>query len=364
MFQGARSRINTSFDVRVLFVVPLDETDIRSVLDVTAALAADPPISIESVLELLQSLIPCASASFNDMAMASGDFRYVIVPPDDEALAAQLKPQYDRFAHQHPLIIEAQRRPGIGAIRFCDVPGGDRLTDTDLYHHFFEPFGLRYQLVIQLPAPPDVVIGYALNRRPDQGEFTSRDVEVLNTLSAHLALHHRVAMELERSRVIDAEADRDGWTVVTVRSDGVVEASSSRSFSPLLNPGERLPAQLAALLPSYGDLDRLAGGHDVAISGERWRCVVSPVAVGPTVLSLRRLGDELADATHLVDVGLTPRQTEVAVALARTGGTNAQLAQSLQISEGTVKKHLESVFRVLGVDSRSAAVVALRAMTE
>jgi DNA-binding CsgD family transcriptional regulator len=72
----------------------------------------------------------------------------------------------------------------------------------------------------------------------------------------------------------------------------------------------------------------------------------------------------LADATHLADVGLTPRQTEVAVALARTGGTNAQLARSLQISEGTVKKHLESVFRVLGVDSRSAAVAALRAMTE
>jgi len=344
--------------------VPLDDTDIRAVLDATAALVSDPPPSIETVLDLLCSLIPSASASFNDMAMASGDFRYVIVPSDDEALARQLKPAYDRFAHQHPLVLEAQRRPDCGALRFCDTPGDDLFTDTDLYRHFFELFGLRYQLAIQLPGPPDVVIGYALNRRPDQGEFADRDVEVLNTLSAHLALHHRVAMELERSRVIDAEADRDGWTVVTVRSDGVVEASSSRSFSPLLSPGEGLPAELSALLPSYGDLERFTGSHDVTVDGERWRCVVSPVAVGPTVLSLRRPGDESPDATRLVDVGLTPRQTDVAVALARTGGTNAQLAHSLGISEGTVKKHLESVFRVLGVDSRSAAVVALQAMTE
>ena len=338
----------------------LDDSDLRSVLDATAALVADPPISIETVLDLLRSLIPSASASFNDMAMASGDFRYLIVPPDDEALARRLKPAYDRFAHQHPLIIEARRRPGCGTLRLCDTPGGDRFTESDLYRHFFEPFGLRYQLVIQLPAPPDVVIGYALNRRPDQGEFTDRDVEVLDTLSAHLALHHRVAMGLERSRVIDAEAEGEGWAVVTVRSDGVVEASSSRSFSPLLTAGERLPAELASLLPSYGDLERLAGSHDVTIGDERWRCVVSPLTVGPTVLSVRRLGDEPAGATRLVDAGLTPRQTEVAVALARTGGTNSQLAQLLEISEGTVKKHLESVFRVLGVDSRAAAAVALR----
>ena len=342
----------------------LDHDDTRAVLATAAALAVDPAPPIEAVLELLRSVIPSQSVSFNDMTMATGDFRYLIVPPDDEVLAEQLKPAYDRFAHQHPLIAMAQRRSNVGALRFCDAADGDRFTETELYRQFFEPFGLRYQLVIQLPAPPDVVIGYALNRTPEQGEFSDRDVEVLNLLSAHLALHHRVAMELERSRAIDAEAERDGWTVLTVRSDGVVEASSSTSFSPLLTPGSRVPAELAGLLPSYGELERHAASHDLVVAGERWRCAVSPVAVGPTVLSVRRLGDEVAAVTPLVDLGLTRRQTEVAVALAQTGGTNAQLARALDISEGTVKKHLESVFRVLGVDSRAAAAVALRALIE
>ncbi len=77
---------------------------------------------------------------------------------------------------------------------------------------------------------------------------------------------------------------------------------------------------------------------------------------------MRRVADESAEAAPLVDVGLTPRQTDVAIALARTGGTNSQLARELGMSEGTVKKHLETVFRVLAVDNRAAAVAALRSM--
>ncbi len=62
----------------------LDEEDIRSVLEATTALATEPAPDIETVLELMRSLISCTSASFNDMAPAAGDFRYLIVPPDQE----------------------------------------------------------------------------------------------------------------------------------------------------------------------------------------------------------------------------------------------------------------------------------------
>jgi DNA-binding CsgD family transcriptional regulator len=169
-------------------------------------------------------------------------------------------------------------------------------------------------------------------------------------------------MHAGRSLAMATEADRDGWAVLTVRSDGVIEASSELSLSPTFSSGQRVPAAVADLL-----LSQVAGGpeptsHDVTAEGERWRCVVHPGDVGPTVLLVRRLGDESEEAAQLRDVGLTPRQTDVALELARTGGTNAQLAGSLGMSAGTVKKHLEAIFRVLGVDSRSAAVVSLRSL--
>ena len=337
----------------------LDETDARAVLAAAGRLTADPPPDFTTVCELLRELIACESASFNDMALGSGDFRYVIVPETDVALAAELKPAYDRHFHQHPLIAHAQSEPRAGALRFCDVLAGDRFTDTELFREFYAPFGLRYQMVIQLPAPPAVVVGYALNRSERQGEFSDRDAAVLNALEAHLAMHHRVVKDVERSRAMAEEADRDGWSVVTVRSDGTIECSSSDSLTPGWAQGEKVPAAVASLLPSGGSADRAATSHDVMIGDDRWRCVAHPVQVGPTVLLMRHVGEEATDVSTLVDRGLTPRQAEVALALARTGAANSQLARSLGMSEGTVKKHLESVFRVLGVESRAAAAVAV-----
>ncbi len=321
-------------------------------------LAADPPPAFGPVCELLGDLIECVSASFNDMALDSGDFRYVIVPEGGVALAAELKPVYDRYIHQHPLIAHAQAEPHARALRFCDVPAGDQVTETDLYREFYEPFGIRYQMVIQLPAPPSVIVGYALNRSAEQGEFSDRDAAVLNALAGHLAMHHRILKDLERTRAMDVEADRDGWVVLAVRSDGVVERSSA-SHALRLSQGETVPRAVAELLPVHDDLERGAGRHDLVIDTERWRCVVHPVPVGPTVLMMRRLGEEHPDLTPLIDIGLTPRQAEVAQELSRTGASNAELARSLQLSEGTVKKHLETVFRVLGVESRAAAAVAV-----
>ncbi len=53
--------------------------------------------------------------------------------------------------------------------------------------------------------------------------------------------------------------------------------------------------------------------------------------------------------------GLTPRQWQVLELLA-AGLTNGQIARRLGVSEGTVRTHLENIYRRLGVTSRTAAV--------
>ncbi|MGV8856947.1 response regulator transcription factor [Rhodoglobus sp.] len=81
------------------------------------------------------------------------------------------------------------------------------------------------------------------------------------------------------------------------------------------------------------------------------------------VLLLRREQDVSADTDALLDAGLTRRQADVLFALAHTGGSNNELARELGISESTVKKHLEGVFRLLQVTGRAAAVLQLRELT-
>jgi DNA-binding NarL/FixJ family response regulator len=53
--------------------------------------------------------------------------------------------------------------------------------------------------------------------------------------------------------------------------------------------------------------------------------------------------------------GLSPRESEV-LALLSTGMSNRDMAESLYVSENTIRTHLKGVFRKLGVHNRSQAV--------
>ncbi|WP_061965745.1 helix-turn-helix transcriptional regulator [Demequina aurantiaca] len=337
----------------------LSDDDARAVLRAAGRLTEYPVLGFAEVLETLREVIACDSASFNDMVLATRDFRYVIVPAADAALATRLKPQYDKYFHEHPLIAAANSTHGLGAIRFSDIPGGADITTTDLYRYFYGPFNVRFQLVVELPSPPDVVVGYALNRSEGGGEFSDRDVSVMNALSGHLAMHHRSVLDGERARLVDAEMDRYAWAVVSVRSDGVVEASSSM----VLKAGTRVPDTLLTIVVDKGTTPGVESRHEVMIGSQRWQCIVHPVRLGPTVLLLRKQQDVAADSEVLMREGLTRRQADVVIALARTGGSNNELGRELGMSEATVKKHLEGIFRILRVTSRAAVVLRLRELS-
>ncbi len=58
-------------------------------------------------------------------------------------------------------------------------------------------------------------------------------------------------------------------------------------------------------------------------------------------------------------LGLTERQLDV-MRLMMKGCTNREIAESLDISEGTVKQHAHAIFQMLGVSTRTQALIAAR----
>lgn len=66
---------------------------------------------------------------------------------------------------------------------------------------------------------------------------------------------------------------------------------------------------------------------------------------------------------NFLDYELTGRQREV-LRLLSLGHSNREIARMLGIAEGTVKVHVNAVFRILGVHNRVSAAGALRARFE
>ena len=70
-------------------------------------------------------------------------------------------------------------------------------------------------------------------------------------------------------------------------------------------------------------------------------------------------GDSIAVADENPFSKLTPRENEI-LALLAEGQSNKVIARNLGISDGTVKLHVKSILRKLGVHSRvEAAVMAV-----
>jgi DNA-binding CsgD family transcriptional regulator len=75
---------------------------------------------------------------------------------------------------------------------------------------------------------------------------------------------------------------------------------------------------------------------------------------------LQRIEETFAGRRRVTaDVGLTRREREI-LSWVERGKTNAEIAQILWISPGTVRKHLENAYEKLGVSTRTAAVARLR----
>jgi two-component system, NarL family, nitrate/nitrite response regulator NarL len=84
---------------------------------------------------------------------------------------------------------------------------------------------------------------------------------------------------------------------------------------------------------------------------------IQALAVGLSVRVRDVTAEQLARAVEpTLQVLLTPRELEVLGALVR-GLSNKAVARKLDISQHTVKFHVEALFRKLGVRSRSQAVI-------
>ncbi len=135
----------------------------------------------------------------------------------------------------------------------------------------------------------------------------------------------------------------------------------------------RYPAMPVAILSAFDDTPTVtrvlnlgaSGFIPKALNGEGLLHAVREVLAGniyrPSSQPLARMDDAIplppSSASILpADIGLTERQAQVLCLMMR-GLSNRDVAEQLDLSEGTVKIHVTAVFRALGVNSRTQALV-------
>jgi len=137
----------------------------------------------------------------------------------------------------------------------------------------------------------------------------------------------------------------------------------------------RYPAMPVAVVSAFDDTPTItrvlnlgaSGFFPKAFSGEALLAAVREVLAGNIFRPSGQQGARLDDTTPVPpsrisvkpdEVGLTDRQAQVLALMVR-GLSNRDIADQLELSEGTVKIHATAVFKALGVNSRTQALVAV-----
>lgn len=102
--------------------------------------------------------------------------------------------------------------------------------------------------------------------------------------------------------------------------------------------------------------NKLVDAIRMAARGESF---LQPSIAAKVVSEFSRLSDLAIQHTQPLTDPLTPRETEILRLIAQ-GMTNAEIAERLVITEGTVKNHVTSVLSKLGVEDRTQAALRAR----
>lgn len=320
----------------------------QAVLEAAERLAYPREDFLDVACEVVRELIPCEVITFNRVLVDQGRVEFVAQPASWAGRLAGRRGTMERLAHQHPLVHHHLSTGGSVPLRISDVVDQATWTNTDLYREYFGPLGLRHQMLLAIPSPDDTMNIVALSRAVD--DFADRELAMLRALRPHLTLGCRTS---SATSFTETTAVAGGWIVVSTDAADRVVALSEPDPTGTFVVGRALPDGLR--VPEVIGPGPVGGAVTFDDDGRRWLVRPASTARRPRLLLAQLLTTD--DPSLLA---LTSRQREVLYALA-DGCTNREIADRLTISEPTVKKHLQHVFRTLGVSNRVAAAARVRA---
>ncbi len=175
--------------------------------------------------------------------------------------------------------------------------------------------------------------------------LAARDLAAARGASAELG---RIAERFDSAMLDALEAHARGAVELAAEDPRAALTSLHEAAATWLELEAPYDAARARVL--VAEAYRALGDEDAAeLELESAQLMLAELGAAPDLASLAR-----ATRSSTKEWGLTPRQLEV-LRLVAAGKSNREIAATLVISEHTVARHVQNIFAVLGVPSRTAA---------
>jgi DNA-binding CsgD family transcriptional regulator len=327
-------------------------------------------------LEIVHRLVPSEVPEFHVTNVRSHTISRAFLP-GHPGFTPEMEQVVSRHWTEHP-IVQNMPLTLTGAYKISDFMTSQEFHHLEgLYQQYLGIVGCEDQMVMFLPMintqnwneylQADLsMAGIALNR--SQRDFTDRDRLLLNLLRPHLFQAYCNAQRYQQvqQRLIQLHQSLTHVGLIILDPSGQIEFITPQAsqylqayFSKTLERNQ-LPTLLWAWIrhqvASTQTFDQPTSCLPLRIEQNDKKLLIQLVVESLQGRYLLLLEEHMRSLLpSLALLGLSARETEVLFWVMR-GEANQAIAKHLGVHLSTVRKHLESIYRKLGVQSRTEAI--------
>ncbi|MGV0025407.1 response regulator transcription factor [Phormidesmis priestleyi] len=326
-------------------------------------------------LTILNQLVPSDIPNFHVTHVRTRQTSSTFLP-DFPGFTPEIEQVIHQHFDEHPILHHMPQTLN-GVHKASDVISQKKLQCLEgFYQQFLRPFGLEDQMVFFLPNANSgswsklsqtdaTLVGFALHR--SQRNFTERDRLILNLLRPHLFQAYGNAQRYQQLQqdLSQLQQSLNHLGLVILNTEGQVqfvtpqavvwlEAYFAKPTSSL-----QLPDHLGAwvkhqvTVTQKPDLPKACLPLRIEQADKQ---LVIRLVVEPGDQYLLLLEEQTLSLLNSLELlGLSQRETEVLFWVMQ-GKDNKLIASQLSVGKSTVRKHLESIYHKLGVQSRTEAI--------
>jgi DNA-binding CsgD family transcriptional regulator len=327
-------------------------------------------------LEIVNQLVPSDIPEFHVTNARSHTVSRAFLP-GYPGFTAEMEQVASRYWREHP-IVQNMPLTLTGAYKISDFMPARQFHQLEgLYQQFLGLIGCEDQMVMFLPMidaqswneylQADLsMAGIALNR--SQRNFTERDRLLLNLLRQHLFQAYCNAQRYHQvqQRLTQLQQSLTHLGLIILDTSGQIELITPQAsqylytyFSQTLELNQLPPllwTWIKHQVTSTQTFDHATPCLPLHIEQDNKQLVIQLVVEslqGRYLLLLEEHTRSLLPSLALL--GLSARETEVLFWIMR-GEANQAIAKHLGVHPSTIRKHLESIYHKLGVQSRTEAI--------